>query len=370
MHVLMTVNSAWNIWNFRRPLAEALVRDGHRITVLAPADDSVPALKQIGCSFTPLEMSATGLNPLRDYFMTRRLKRVFESLRPDVILSFTIKNNIMGALAARSAGVPIIPTVTGLGTAFLTGGFLRRLTETLYRRSFVHLPVVVFQNEDDRDLFLSRRLVRPFQTRILPGSGIDLERFRIADYPPEAESPTFLMISRLLRDKGVYDFVEAARLVKAQEPGACFQLLGPIDPRSRGSIDAREVARWEQEGVVEYLGSSCDVRPFISASHCIVLPSYREGAPRVLIEGAAMGRPLIATDVPGCRQVVDHKITGFLVKARESDVLASACLKFLDLPHAAKRNMGLEGRRKVQRDFDASVVVSGYREAISALRSG
>jgi glycosyltransferase involved in cell wall biosynthesis len=370
MHILMTVNAAWNIWNFRRPLVEALIADGHRITVLAPLDDSVSDLERIGCRVRPLEMSVKGLNPIEDLKLQRRLERIFREEQPDAILSYTIKNNIFGAPAARAAGVPFVPNVTGLGTAFLSGGLLQAVAEQLYRRAFGKLPIVFFQNEDDRELFLERKLVRADQARLLPGSGIDLVRFAQAEMPT-ADAPTvFLMIARLLRDKGVIEFVEAARQVKARHPEARFQLLGATGSENRTAIDAATVEAWVAEGVVEYLGTTSDVRPAIARASCVVLPSYREGAPRTLIEAAAMARPLISTDVPGCRAVVDLDVSGYLCEARSADSLAIAMERFLALSTESRAKMGQIGRQKMEREFDQALVVSAYRGALAALTSG
>jgi glycosyltransferase involved in cell wall biosynthesis len=364
MHLLMTVNASWNIWNFRRPLVEALIADGHRITVLAPTDESVPDLERLGCRFIPLTMSVKGLNPLQDFRLQLRFARHFRQERPDAVLSFTIKNNIFGARASASLGLPFIPNVTGLGTAFLSGKLLQTVTESLYRPTFAKLPVVFFQNEDDRALFVERRLIRPDQARLLPGSGIDLQRFSPTEMPGETEPPVFLMIARLLRDKGVVEFVDAARQVKAQFPTARFQLLGAIGAENRAAIDRDTVEAWVKEGVVEYLGTQPDVRPAISAAACVVLPSYREGAPRTLIEAAAMGRPVITTDVPGCRSVVDKDLSGFLCEVRSADSLARAMERFLTLPIGVRAKMGAAGRVKMEREFDQSKVIAAYKEAI------
>lgn len=248
MHVLMTVNAAWNIWNFRRSLVEALSGDGHRITVLAPPDDAVPELERLGCRVRPLEMSVKGLNPLEDLKLQRRFGKIFREERPDVVLSYTIKNNIFGARAAKPANVPFVPNVTGLGTAFLSGKLMQAVTEQLYRRSFASLPVVFFQNEDDRDLFLDRRLVRADQARLLPGSGIDLRRFAPAPMPAPEDPPVFLMIARLLRDKGVLEFVKAARRVKASHPRARFQLLGAIGSETSAFHMPRAMRSFETAG--------------------------------------------------------------------------------------------------------------------------
>jgi glycosyltransferase involved in cell wall biosynthesis len=364
MHILMTVNAAWNILNFRRPLVEAMAADGHRITVLAPPDDAVPELERLGCRVRPLEMSVKGLNPLDDLKLQRRFGRIFRQELPDAVLSYTIKNNIFGARAAKPADVPFIPNVTGLGTAFLSGKLLQTVTEQLYRRSVAALPVVFFQNEDDRDLFLDRRLVKEQQARLLPGSGIDLEHFAPAVMPAPEEPPAFLMIARLLRDKGVVEFVDAARRVKARHPQARFQLLGAVGSENRSAIGRETLDAWVAEAVVDYLGTTNDVRPAISAASCVVLPSYREGAPRTLIEAAAMTRPLIATDVPGCRAVVDRDVSGYLCDVKSAESLADAMERFLGLSPEAQRAMGVAGRRKMEREFDQRLVVDAYREAL------
>ena len=365
-HIMMTVNAAWNIWNFRRPIVEALIAHGHRVTVLAPADDSVADLKSIGCRVLPLEMSVKGLNPLQDVKLIGRMRKVFRAEQPDAIFSYTIKNNIFGALAARPLGIPFIPNVTGLGTAFLSGSFLQRIAEGLYRRAFRNLGVIFFQNQDDRDLFLERRLVTAQQARILPGSGIDLTHFAATDYPPESDAPVFLMIARLLRDKGVLEYVVAARMVKSVHPRARFQLLGVVDAANRTAIDRATVKSWQEEGVIEYLGTADDVRPHIAAADCVVLPSYREGAPRTLIEAAAMARPLIATDVPGCRSVVDDGVTGYLCKVRDGDDLARSIGKFLALTRGERAQMGLAGRAKMTKSFDQAIVVEAYLNALAS----
>ena len=366
MHILITVNAAWNVLNFRRPLVEAMIADGHSVTVLAPRDDSVAALESLGCKVLPLEMSVKGLNPLQDVKLIGRMRKIFRTQRPDAIFSYTIKNNIFGALAARPLGIPFIPNVTGLGTAFLSGGFLQFIAEGLYRRAFRNLDVIFFQNEDDRDLFLERKLVTKLQARLLPGSGIDLTHFAATDYPTDSDAPVFLMIARLLRDKGVLEYVAAARKVKSEHPSARFQLLGAVDAANRTAIDAATVTSWEEEGIIEYLGTADDVRPHIAAAHCVVLPSYREGAPRTLIEAAAMARPLIATDVPGCRSVVDDGVTGYLCKVRDGDDLTKSMNAFLALPREERARMGRAGRAKMAKSFDQAIVVEAYRNALAS----
>jgi len=369
MHILISANSAWNILNFRRSLVNALVADGNRVTVLAPSDDCVKGVEGLGCRFLPLEMRVKGLNPFEEFKLMRRFARIFHAERPDIVLSYTVKNNIFGAMAAKSCKVPFVPNVTGLGTAFLSGGPLWKIVEGLYRRTFAQLPIIFFQNEDDRELFVMRRLVRSVErTRLLPGSGVDLEKFSAVDYPAKTGAPILLMIARLLRNKGVIEYVEAARRTKGRFPKARFQLLGPAECESRTAIDADIVKGWQAEGVIEYLGATTDVRPYIERAHCVVLPSHGgEGTPRALIEAAAMARPLITTDVPGNRSVVDQEETGLLCEARNGSSLTDACCRFLALPHTNKVGMGRSGRAKMEVEYDEAIVTAAYRQAIAEL---
>ena len=365
MHLLLTVNSAWNILNFRRPIVAALLAQGHCVTVLAPPDDAVPKLEKLGVRVIPLVMDTKGLNPLRDTAFMLRMYRHFRIERPDIVLSWTIKNNIFGAFAARMARVPFIPNVSGLGTAFLSGGLLQRVAETLYRRAFARLDTVFFQNTEDAALFTERRLVQEHQVRCLPGSGIDLSHF--APIPLPEGLPSFLMIARLLRDKGVLEYVDAARDIRARYPDATFRLLGAAGSQNRSAISAVEVAEWQAEGIIDYLGTTEDVRPHIAQAQCVVLPSYREGAPRTLIEGAAIGRPAIATDVPGCRDVVQDGVTGLLCAPRSAIALAAQCAHFIEMSQADRTVMGQAARARVEALYDEAIVVRAYLDSIARL---
>ncbi len=365
MHIVLTVNTAWNAINFRQGLISALLEKGWRVTVLAPQDPATAGIREMGCEFYNLAMNPSGVSPLGGYRLLREFRRYFKSLEPDVVLSFTIKNNIFGALAARQVGVTLIPNVTGLGTAFRSDGLLIILAQLLYKHAFNGLPVVFFQNRDDRSIFLDRKLVSSAQARLLPGSGVDLNHFKPTPLPGKTDAPTFLLIARLLRDKGVLEFVEAARKIRSWLPSARFQLLGPADAKNRSAIGSETVTRWEDEGVIEYLGTTADVRPYIAAAHCVVLPSYyREGTPRTLLEAAGMARPIITTDAPGCRDVVENGRTGFLCRPKDADDLTRSIRDFLALSAEGWRDMGLAGRAKMEREYDESIVIDRYLQAI------
>jgi glycosyltransferase involved in cell wall biosynthesis len=257
----------------------------------------------------------------------------------------------------------VINNVSGLGTAFIRPGVLMRIVTALYKRAFRRSKTVFFQNHEDMALFLDRKIVRPGQARLLPGSGIDLERFRPEEAAAEGDF-AFLLIARLLWDKGVGEYVEAARLVRAEEPRVRFRLLGFLDVANRTAVPRSSVETWVSESLVDYLGESDDVRPHIAAASCIVLPSYREGLPRTLLEGAAMARPLIATNVPGCRQVVDHGVNGLLCGVRDARSLADAMLAMVRMPPSERKAMGAAGRRKVESEYDEKIAIDRYLSAI------
>lgn len=366
MKVILTVNAAWNALNFRRPIIQALLDRGDEVTILAPEDHAAADLRQMGCQVVDLAMDVKGMSPRQDAILVRRFMQHFEALRPDIILSYTVKNNIFGAVAAKRLGIPFAPNISGLGTGFLSGGALRLIVETLYRFAFRDLPVLFFQNADDQELFYSRKLASPQQSRLLPGSGIDLDHFQPTPFH-DHNGTIFLMISRPLRDKGVMEYAQAARRLKRTHPELRFQLLGPIDAANRSAVAPEDLRQWQQDGIIEHLGEHPDVRPFIAKADCVVLPSYREGAPRSLLEASSMARPVVTADVPGCRHVVNDGVTGLLCEARNADSLMEAMLRYASMETDARVNMGGAGRDKMLREYDQSIVVEHYLAAIAQL---
>lgn len=366
--VVISANTFWNIKNFRSALIDALVDDGWNVLVAAPDVDGAWAERRCADS-AEIRIDRSGLNPVRDLALAANYFWLMKRCRPKFFLGFTAKPNIYGAIAARFSQVACLPNVSGLGTAFISSGPLSALVARLYRVAFARCPVVFFQNADDRDLFVGRRIVRAGQARLLPGSGVDLDRFR----PVSNETPgeiRFLFVGRLLGDKGVREFAEAARLLRPDHRAWKFQLLGPIDEANRSGVGQAELDRWVQDGTVEYLGQTDDVRSYIGASTAVVLPSYREGLPRSLLEAAAMARPLIATDVPGNRRIVEHGVNGLLCEARNPGSLAQSMLA-VGLMEAGKREaMGRAGREIVERSFGEQQVIRAYLDALAQLQDG
>ena len=399
LRIALASNTAWYLFNFRGGLISAFLREGFGVIALAPPDDYSVRLATLGCEVVDLPMDNMGTNPLRDLATWRDFRRAYRKTRPDVVLHYTIKPVLYGTFAARSLGIPVVNTITGLGTAFLRGGPLQAVVERLYRVSQRWPRRIFFQNPDDRELFVRRGLVAGERVGLLPGSGVDLERFGVRPAPGrgtvshsnkgrsqgmglhggEADStgrgrvpaqsrprnaPVFLLIARLLWDKGVGEFVEAARILRREGLEARFQLLGPLGVANRTAVPRSELDRWVGDGLVEYLGETDDVRPWIERADCAVLPSYREGTPRTLLEAAAMGRPVIAADVPGCREVLEDGVNGLFCLARDATDLAEKMRRMAAMAPERRADMGLAGRGKMEREFVERIVIRRYLQAI------
>lgn len=357
--IMLSSNSAWNLANFRGPVIEALVAAGDDVIAVAPADGSEVRLRAMGARFRPIRMRGAGTSPVEDLRLLLDYISLLREERPAMFLGFTAKPNIYGSLAARITRVPVAATISGLGSAFLKGGILGGLLLRLYRLALGGAQAIIFQNPADRDLFIAQRVARPGQVRLVAGSGIDLGRFVPVPMAP-ADAFCFLLIGRLLLDKGVAEFVEAARIVRQSHPHARFQLLGGSADDNPSAVSKADLTRWSAESIVEQLGVHDDVRPYIAAANCVVLPSYREGLPRSLLEGAAMARPLIASDVPGCRDVVEDGVNGLLCAVRSPESLAAAMQRMMAMTPAVLSAMGAAGRRKVEAEFDQRMVAGFY----------
>ncbi|MEF8721765.1 MAG: glycosyltransferase family 4 protein [Candidatus Accumulibacter meliphilus] len=361
--VVIALNTAWNLVNFRSGLIRALVSEGYDVVAIAPFDEYAHRLSNLGCRYISLHMDNKGTNPGRDLLLFYRFLRLFQKERPDVYLGFTVKPNVYGSFAALALGIPTINNIAGLGSVFIDNGWLARLVRALYKVSLSRSAVVFFQNMEDRQMFVAGRLVNGDVADILPGSGIDLTSF--VPVPLFGGSPVrFLLIARMLWDKGVGEFVEAARILKQRGVDAELCLLGFLDVNNPTAISRSQIGEWVSEGVVRYLGVSDNVRDEIAKVDVVVLPSYREGTPRTLLEAAAMGRPIVTTDAVGCREVVDDGINGYLCLPKNAIDLAEKLAMMAALSPSARETMGLRGREKVERQFDEKIVIGKYFKAI------
>ena len=369
MRIAIVINKSWNIYNFRMGLVHTFLKLGYQVIAIAPQDEYSKKLIEAGCEYYPVEMENKGTNPVQDLLLIRRFYHIYRRVKPDVILQYTIKPNIYGTLAARLAGIPTINNVSGLGTVFLIRNLVSQVALALYRLAFRFPAKVFFQNQDDRHLFLEHKLIRQDRTDVLPGSGIDTRRFRPAPVFSRNPGFTFLMIARVLYEKGVVEYVEAARLLRSRYPQVRVQLLGGIDESGNIGIKRAVFEPWVQQGDLEYLGTSDDVAAHIAAADCVVLPSYREGTPKTLLEAAAMGKPLITTNVPGCKETVIDGHNGFLCEVRDAADLAAKMIRIYELPDQQLHLMGQASRRLAEEKFDERYVIDKYLEAIRAVTS-
>lgn len=361
MRIVLTGNTCFKLANFREGLIYALLARGCEVLILAPADGYQEKLEAMGCIVHDLPMDRNGISPFAEAALLWRIFTFLKRERPSMVFGYTIKNNIYAGMACRWLGISFVPNVTGLGPAFNGRGVLNQIVLTLYRLAFARAKAVFFQNPEDRATFLSAKLVEAERTQLLPGSGVDLERFTVQPMPSEEGGVTFLLVARLLWDKGVGLFADAARILRKSNPKVRFQLLGPPDPASRSGIPIEQIEDWVREGVIEYLGQTQDVRPALAAAHCVVLPSwYREGTPRVLLEAAAAGRPVITTDMPGCRDTIKEGQTGFICAPQDPDSLVDAMQRFIALSQSERTAMSLATRMRAQNAFDERFIIDAY----------
>jgi glycosyltransferase involved in cell wall biosynthesis len=367
-NVLLSVNAAWNIVNFRTGLVQRLLADGHQVTVAAPRDYFAPQIERLGCAFVDLPLSAHGRSPIGDAALFHRYLRIIGEVRPDVYLGFTAKPNIYGSLAAQAHGVPTINNIAGLGTVFNESGPTSWIVRGLYRTALRRAGLVFFQNPVDRALFVKQGIVKPAITALLPGSGVDLDRFRVATLSKTDTPFVFLLVARLLQEKGLVEVVEAARQLQREGTPVTLRLLGPSQKGNPIFVQPAQLKAWEAEGIATWLGETHDVRPHLAAADCVVLPSYYpEGTPRALLEAAAMGRPIITCDLPGCRDAVEHGISGYLVRPRDIADLAEHMRRMATLDRTALAMMGSAGRARIEQMFDERIVLDRYAKAIRAV---
>lgn len=362
--IVISVNTAWNICNFRAGLVKSFVRQGYEVLVLAHDDEYAPRLTALGCHFKQLHMDQHGTSPSHDLALLIKYRRVFQSVRPFAYLGFTIKPNVYGSIAAGSLAIPVINNIGGLGSTFLHGAMLTEFVKQLYRFSLRRSSRVFFQNRDDRQLFLDAGMARESVSELLPGSGVDLHHFHPLPMAPAARGFRFLLIARMLKDKGIEEYVAAARIVRQHIPASEFQLLGGIDADNPNAIRLDQIRKWQAEGLVRYLDRADDVRPYLGQADCVVLPSYREGVPHSLLEAAASARPIIATDVVGCKDIVDDNRNGFLCRVKSAADLADKMIRMVKLTPEQRACMGACGRVKVVREFDEDIVIKKYLSAI------
>lgn len=367
--VAVSANSCWALTNYRLGLLKALQLRGFAVAALVPDEDRTGKLGAAGVRLVRIPLKPHGKSPFEDFNLFLRYLVLLRRLKPRAYLGFTIKPNIYGALAARLLGIPTIANITGLGKMFAGRGMLRSLAAQLYRMALSGSARVMFQNRESLETFEELGIVDAKRSILLPGSGIDLRLFAPAPRERRSAPFTFLLSGRLLWEKGIGEYYCAGRRLRQMRDDVRLLLLGPFEPESNSSaIPKQMVDQWQAEGVIEYLGFTDDVRPYLQSADCIVLPSYYpEGVPRALIEAAAMAKPIITTDTPGCRETIEEHATGYFCEIRSAESLFETMLLMLDKSSEEREHMQKKARQRAEALFDEKKVIDTYLHEIDAL---
>jgi glycosyltransferase involved in cell wall biosynthesis len=373
--ILLCSNILWTITQFRLGLIRALVNAGYEVVCVADTDDfsalSEQKAAEAGARFIRLKMNRKGTNPWQDFSYLVWYHRILKKEQPSLVINYTIKPVTYGSLVARILHIPSLAVTTGLGFVFISNNLLTRFTYLLYKFSLRFPAKVFFLNPDDLNAFIQHGIIHRSKAALLPGEGIDTDFYSPGNKIQSEKEFTFLLIARLLREKGVYEYVEAARLMHVnQNFPVRFRIVGYLDNDNPGGIGREELQKWIDEDIIEYSGTTEDIRPLIYDADCVVLPSYREGVPRTLLEAAAMQKPIIAANTPGCREVVEDGVNGYFCEPRNSRDLYDKMLKMLALSPPEREKMGKAGREKILAQFDEKIVISIYLEEIEKIFKG
>ncbi|WP_280770886.1 glycosyltransferase family 4 protein [Salipaludibacillus daqingensis] len=356
--ILILANNDGGLYKFRKELIQELVKK-YEVYISLPNGEFIPFLTELGCEFIDTDISRRGKNPFTDLKLMMKYRILLNKLKPDVVLTYTIKPNVFGGLVCRMKGVPNIANITGLGSAVENGGLLQKTTLFMYKLSLKKKLCVFYQNKENADFFIKKNITNCRQ-RLIPGSGVNLDEFSVMDYPND-DSIHFLFIARVMKEKGIDQYLEAAETIRGKYVNTVFHILGFCEE------GYEEKLRYMQDkGIIQYHGMQSDVREFHKISHCTIHPTYYpEGMSNVLLESAASGRPVITTNRAGCREIVEDGVNGFIVNQKDSKDLIDKIEKFLKLEYESKKLMGLSGRKKVEKEFDRNIVVDAYIEEVN-----
>lgn len=359
--VLFLANHDMVIYNFRRELVERLLAEGYEVVISSPYGDRIDLLVEMGCKYIEVKMDRHGKNPMDELKLLAYYKELISTVKPLIIFSYTIKPNLYGALAAAACKVPIVTNITGLGTAVENAGLMAKAVVALYKIAFRKVQTVFMQNTENRRFFIDNRIAVD-KLKLLPGSGVNLERFHVLEYP-EDKRLEFVFISRIMKEKGIDQYLEMAKYIRGKYPQTRFHICGFCEDDYEDTLK-----QYESEGIITYHGLIMDVREVLAYTHCTIHPTYYpEGLSNTLLESAASGRPIITTNRPGCREVIEDGVNGYLVKEQDSKDLIEKVEKFIALKHEEKNQMGLAGRAKVEKEFDRQIVVEAYMREIETL---
>jgi len=364
--IAIVLNNSWYAYNFRFNLARSLKENNYEVIFIVPYDKKYSELIKQEFKFYDISIDAKGINPISDFKTMITLYKLYKQLDIDMVLNFTIKPNIYSSIVSGIVGIKSISNITGLGTIFIKESIVTKIAKLLYKTALGFNSKIFFQNNDDRNLFIEYNLVKNEKTDLLPGSGVDLDKFLPIDKEDDGIFK-FLLIARLLKDKGILEFIEAIKIVKSKYNNIEFQILGAVGVANKTAISNEELQVWIEDGLVNYLGTTDNVQNIIAKSDCVVLPSYREGIPRSLLEACAMEKAIIATNVVGCKEVVDDGLNGYLCEVRNTNDLASKMEIMINLTNDERKAMGKAGREKIVKEFDEKIVINKYLKSIKEI---
>ena len=356
--ILILANNDVGLYKFRKELIKELIDSGNKVYISLPFGKMVLPLKEMGCEFIDTTIDRREANPFKDIKLVLFYKNIMRKIKPDIVLTYTIKPNIYGGIICRILNIDYMPNITGLGSAVEKEGVLQKITVFLYRIALKKAKCVFFQNKHNLDFFKDRKIINS-KYRLIPGSGVNLNDFNYYEYPNE-QRIRFLFVARIMKEKGIDQYLEASKYITEKYPNTEFNIVGACEEEYLSILN-----EMSDKNIIKYYGLQNDVRPFYKKSHCIIHPTYYpEGMSNVLLESAACGRPFITTDRSGCREIVDNGINGYIVRQRDSKDLIEKIIEFIKLPHIEKINMGIRGREKMQKEFDRQVVIKAYIEEI------
>ncbi|MGL4687378.1 MAG: glycosyltransferase family 4 protein [Fusobacteriaceae bacterium] len=365
MKIMFVANKLWDVYIFRGRIIKKLVEDGHEIVVIAPDDKRIDVEKELGVKVIDIAVDKRGINPIKDLKLMISLLKIYIKEKPDLIFHYTIKLNIYGTLSARILNKKNIAIITGLGYSFVNKGIISKLAKTLYKFSLRFTSEVWVLNSDDKDLLLEEKIVKAEKIFILPSEGVDVEKYKPIISKRDDNKIIFLMIARAFYDKGFGEYLKVAKILKEKYGSNIeFQFLGALEESQRSGIDKQKMEEIQKEGILTYLGITNDVPSIVKDCDCIVLPSYREGMSMVLLEGAAMEKPLIASDVTGCKEVIEDGKTGFLIKAKSVSSLLEGMEKFIRLTKKERVLLGVLGREKIMKEYQDDIVIKIYKDKV------
>lgn len=363
-HVVLVGNTSWGMYNFRKDLIHFLIEEGYRVSVVAPFDKEYSdKIIETGSDYYSVSIDNKGINPIWDLKLLLNLIKIYKKLKPDFIFHYTIKPVIYGSFASGFLRIQQVPVITGLGYAFLANNFITKIVSILYRVALKSAKQVWFLNSDDQQLFVKKNIIKNRQGFVLKGEGINTDLFKPGD-KRTTHTISFLLAARILSDKGIYEYAEAARIIKKRYSEVQFNLLGFIGVNNPTAIPLETVLDWQREGIINYLGSTDNIIPYIESATCIVLPSYREGLSRILLEAASLSKPIIATNITGCKEIVEDGFNGYLCEVKDIHSLSEKIEKVINMSVDDTISMGERGRQKIVREFDQKIINRIYKNIL------